>query len=67
MSSMCAVCGEVKTEVLPKLSSGEEETSGIPQTGDNTDLTLWLGLLLVSLAGAAGTVVYSKKKNRINR
>ena len=64
---VCAVCGEVKTEVLPKLSSGEEETSGIPQTGDNTDLTLWLGLLLVSLAGAAGTVVYSKKKNRINR
>lgn len=34
----------------------------VPQTGDNNSLALWLTLLAVSAAGAAGTSVYSKRK-----
>ena len=33
-----------------------------PQTGDNSNLTLWVALLVVSAAGVIGTCVYSKRR-----
>ena len=33
-----------------------------PQTGDNSNMLLWVALLFVSGAGVLGTTVYSKKK-----
>ena len=33
-----------------------------PQTGDNSNLALWLSLLLVSGGAAIGTTVVSRKK-----
>ncbi|MDD6467928.1 MAG: InlB B-repeat-containing protein [Erysipelotrichaceae bacterium] len=37
-----------------------------PDTGDTSNMTLWFVLLVVSAAGAVGTVVYSKRR-RLNR
>ena len=33
-----------------------------PQTGDNSNMLLWVALLVVSGAGVIGTTVYSKRK-----
>ena len=41
-------------------TGGKDTTS--PQTGDNSNLLLWVALLFVSGAGVLGTTVYSKKK-----
>lgn len=41
-------------------TGGKDTTS--PQTGDNSDLLLWVALLFVSGAGVIGATVYSKKK-----
>ena len=34
----------------------------VPKTGDNSNLTLWVTLLTVSVAGMIGTAMYSKRK-----
>ena len=34
----------------------------VPQTGDNSNMILWIALLLASGLGVTGTVVYSKRK-----
>ena len=36
----------------------------IPQTGDNTNLTLWVSLMVFSLAAAAALLLYETKKKR---
>lgn len=41
-------------------TGGKDTTS--PQTGDNSNMLLWVALLFVSVAGVIGTTVYSKKK-----
>ena len=33
-----------------------------PQTGDNSNIALWGGLMVAAIAVAAGTVVYSRKR-----
>ena len=38
--------------------SGEDT----PKTGDNSNITLWAAVLVVAAAGAAGTMLYSKKR-----
>ncbi|MGN0498376.1 MAG: X2-like carbohydrate binding domain-containing protein [Acutalibacteraceae bacterium] len=43
-------------------TGGKDTTS--PQTGDNSNLLLWVALLFVSGAGVIGTTVYSKRKKR---
>lgn len=55
----CALCGATKTEEIPVLDE-------IPETGDNSNMWLWIALLFVSGAGLTGTVVTNKKR-RINR
>ena len=39
-----------------------DNTDKEPQTGDNSNMALWIALLFVSGVGIAGTTVYSKKK-----
>ena len=41
-------------------TGGKDTTS--PQTGDNSNMLLWVALLFVSVAGVIGTTVYSKRK-----
>ena len=41
----------------------DKGNSGGPQgTGDDSDMTLWLALLMASIAGALGATVYSRRK-----
>ena len=40
-----------------------DSSSGSPTTGDSSNLTLWLVLCAVGLAGTAGSIVYRRRKN----
>ena len=42
---------------LPEEAGGET-----PATGDDSNITLWIGVMAVAAAGAVGTVLYSKKR-----
>lgn len=44
-------------------SKDSDSSSGSPTTGDSGNHTLWLVLCAVGLAGAAGSIVYRKRKN----
>ena len=46
-------------------SSGSDSAKGAgsPTTGDSSNLTLWLVLCAVGLAGTAGSIVYRRRKN----
>ena len=50
--------------VTAKLPSGTVKPGAdkSPQTGDNSNLLLWIALLFVSSGAAIGTTVVSKKK-----
>lgn len=50
-----------KTESKPDSETNQKNT-GIPQTGDSTNLHLWFALLFISGGGVFGTKLYSKKK-----
>ncbi len=54
----CTVCKVKQNEntAIPKT----ETTS--PQTGDNSNITLWIALLFISGMGLVGTTVYGRKK-----
>lgn len=58
----CSTNFEVKQAASEqtKPTGGKGTTS--PQAGDNSNMLLWVALLLVSGAGVLGTTVYSKKK-----
>ena len=56
----CMVCGYARPAVeIPA-------TGSTPETEDNRNMFLWIGLLLASGLGVTGTVVYSKRKNTQN-
>lgn len=44
-------------------SEDSDSSSGSPTTGDSGNLTLWMVLCAVGLAGAAGSIVYRRRKN----
>ena len=54
------------TETTKPTESTKNNTNGgktkSPQTGDNSNLTLWLTLLVVSATGMISTCVYNKRK-----
>ena len=55
----CMVCGYARPAVeIPA-------TGSTPETGDNRNMFLWIGLLLASGLGVTGTVVYSKRKKYV--
>ena len=58
--------GECSTNFEIKASQtengGGSEPEKVPQTGDNSNMLLWVALLCVSGFGIIGTIVYSKKK-----
>lgn len=72
----CAICGYKRPEVeIPVIKTGNEinqtaenstngtsGTTNTPQTGDTNNFALWFALLLVSCSGAAGAVIYGKRK-----
>ena len=55
----CMVCGYARPAVeIPA-------TGSTPETGDNRNMFLWIGLLLASGLGVTGTVMYSKRKKYV--
>lgn len=63
---------ENKTDTTTSMASekdnpnnGTSDNTKSPQTGDNSNMLLWVALLFVSGAGTLGTVAYSKRKNSI--
>ena len=63
----CRVCGYKKAAVeIPATGTptepGKPTGSDSPQTGDNSNMILWIALLFVSGGVVIGIIVYSKKK-----
>ena len=63
----CKVCGYKKAAVeIPATGTptepGKPTDSDSPQTGDNSNMILWIALLFVSGGVVIGIIVYSKKK-----
>ena len=62
----CRVCGYKKAAVeIPATGTptepGKPTDSDSPQTGDNSNMILWIALLFVSGGVVIGITVYSKK------
>lgn len=49
-------------ETKPEPSKPDKPDSDSPQTGDNSNLFIWVAVMLMAGAGMAGTIVYSRKK-----
>ena len=75
---VCKVCGEIveKGEALPKTAHAfqdgvctvcgaveSNDNTQSPQTGDNSNIALWIGLMLVSCTVLAATVIYRRKRH----
>ncbi|MDO4486450.1 MAG: hypothetical protein Q4C46_07685 [Bacillota bacterium] len=66
----CERCNHKETEVIPMISTTNKpddenkkpDSNDNIQTGDDSNLTLWLTLLALSAAGAGGTCVYSRRR-----
>ena len=67
----CTICGYTETAEITKLPATTDPTkpdtetksdTTSPQTGDNSNMALWIALLFMSGAGVIGTTVYGKKK-----
>lgn len=56
----CTVCGAADPNYIPT-EPGDEDTDS-PQTGDNSNMALWIALLFVSGTGLFGATAYSRKK-----
>ena len=54
----------VADETLTVNVHNDKITVDVPKTGDDTDLGLWIGLMLAGAAGMAGTAVFYFKKVR---
>ncbi len=60
----CTVCGAADLSYKPGIQPGGTTDTGkaVPQTGDNTNIALYLVLMLASGVGLTGAVDYSRKK-----
>ena len=45
----------------------EKTTVDVPKTGDETNLGLWIGLMICGLTGIAGTTIVCLRKRRKNK
>ncbi len=54
--------GTATTTFTVKAKTAVDNDTDSPQTGDNSNMALWIALLAASVFGLAGTTVYSKRK-----
>lgn len=54
----------VENETLTVKVHNDKVTVDVPQTGDNSNLALWIGLMIASLGGLGATFLMSRKKKR---
>ena len=45
-----------------KTAGAAKAGTGSPQTGDSSDMALWIGLMLASCGGVLGMLFYRRKK-----
>lgn len=57
---ICSICGHREKAVIDMLTKTEA-----PKTGDSSSAALWMTMLLIGSLGAAGVMVYSKKKKAL--
>ena len=60
----CTVCGYKETAEIPVTVVSKPDDSEPIQTGDNSQMVLWIALLFVGGVGVGGTILYRKRKNR---
>ena len=76
----CTVCGykaeaveipatgqtsdESGTDVSTESEASSDEKSDAPQTGDNSQIILWIALFVLSGASITGTVVLNRRKGK---
>ena len=59
----CTVCGYEKAAVeIPATGTPSDTDTSSPQTGDNSNIALWMAALLAAGAALTGTAVYSRKR-----
>ena len=59
----CTVCGYEKAAVeIPATGTPSDTDTSSPQTGDDSNIALWIGVLLAAGAALTGTAVYSRKR-----
>ena len=56
----CTVCGAADPDYVP--AENDKGDTDIPKTGNDSNMAIWLMLLIASGAGAFGTAVYSRSK-----
>ena len=56
----CTVCGAADPDYVPE--ENDKGDTDIPKTGNDSNMAIWLMLLIASGAGAFGTAVYSRSK-----
>ena len=54
--------GTATTTFTVKAKTAVDNDTDSPQTGDNSNMALWIALLAASVFGLAGTAVYGKRK-----
>ena len=64
--AVCKRCGEKFTRFVPKLDVKDNEKSKFktPNTSDNSNMYLYVGLLVVCIIGIGSVIIYVKKKNQ---
>ena len=59
----CTVCGYEKTAVeIPATGTPSDTDTSSPQTGDDSNIVLWIAVMLAAGAVLTGTALYSRKK-----
>ena len=58
---ICSVCGYKETAVITATGTTNKPVTEFPQTGDNSNIILWIVLLFVS-GGIIGTIRITKKR-----
>ena len=58
----CIVCGYKKAAVEISATGTTAKDPSVPQTGDDSNIFVWIALMLISGAGMTVTIVYSRKR-----
>lgn len=62
----CTVCGVADPNYMPEVEPApkpeDQPTADVPQTGGNSNLALWIAILLATGTTLSGTVLYNRKK-----
>ncbi len=59
----CTVCGYEKAAVeIPATGTPSDSDTSSPQTGDDSNIALWIAVMLAAGVALTGTAVYSRKR-----